>query len=143
MLYFFIYGAFVLLILTWQDIKKKLVDARWNYFAHGISFSLTSHYQYHTLPVLILIFGFAFLKKYISKWIGIGDLTAIHWILYGTFIINPYLTGIFAVIFTIITALYGGLKLLFFGKNAMETPFYPVILSSFMITGYLYFLFFM
>lgn len=137
--YFFIFGLLVLCILTYKDIKSKMVDSRPNWLMHGVALSLASHYSYNVFIALLLVIGFYILKPKLSRWIGKGDLTAIHWILYGTFIISPYMTMIFLVLLGVVTILYGVLKLLFFGKNKMATPFYPVILSTFSILSAIYF----
>ena len=138
MIYFFVFGIIMLLILTYQDIKKLSVDSRYNWLMHGLALSLTTHYNYNIGGVLLLIFGFALIKNKLSKYIGMGDLTALHWILYGTFIINPLLCGLFGLVFAFITLIYGSIKLFFFKNVNIATPFYPVILSSFVLTGYLY-----
>ena len=141
--YFFWIGTIYLLILTWQDYKKKmLVDDRLNYFMMGVTFSLLSHVQrsfWYIILILILFYALAYyLKKY--KLIGEADVNTLLWIFYGLSILAPYYAFWFAGIFITLTLIYFGAKRWIF-KNKEYTPFYGVILISFVALATIFKLF--
>jgi len=138
--YFFIFGIFVLIILTYQDIKKHSVDARYNFMMHGMALSLISHYNYNILLVLIIILIGFLARKYLKKYIGVGDLNALHWIMYGLLIISYQALINFFFVFCIIVLIYAGLKYLIYKSFNTPTPFYPVIFASFLTNYIIYFL---
>jgi hypothetical protein len=145
--YWFWIGTLYLIFLTWQDYKRhpvtglpmRLVDDRLNYFMMGSTFALLSHVRRPVwftlgLVVIVVVMGY-FLHRF--KTVGDADIKTIGWIFYGTAIINLYQFVTFILIFLVSTAIYAGLKFGVF-KYRKPTPFYGVILISFLTTALLW-----
>lgn len=132
-------GTIYLLVLTWQDYKNnKMVDDRRNWLMMGLSISLISH-TYTTIwykLALAIILGllYVFLRK--IKTLGEADTNTYTWIFLGFGLINPYYLGLFTIIFIVNTILFSLLKKLF--KIEEATQFYGVLLTSFVLTLFLF-----
>lgn len=137
--YWFIIGTVYLIILTYQDYKNKMnVDDRYNFFMMGLSVSLYSHSK-HTILYIFVILGMTFLVYFYLKRflkIGEGDIKAFTWIFLGLTIINLYYTFLFFIILSIVTILYSLIKRFIFNIKG-ATPYFGVILISFIINGFL------
>lgn len=138
--YWFWTGLIYLLILTWQDHRhaKMRVDQRLNFFVLGTTFSLLSHIR-RPLWYILVSFAIILLLTYVInkyKLLGNGDAGAILWIFWGCVIQGAGVLVSFACIFVVITAAYHVIKLgVFRYKGA--TPFFGVILMSFVLNGLL------
>lgn len=131
-------GTIYLIIMTWQDHRKArmVVDDRLNYFMMGSTFSLLSHvnrplWYFLSLFVIVLVLSY-FINKY--KILGDGDAHAIGWIFYGCGILGINYFMSFAVIFVLCTLVYYVAKLGVF-RYKKPTPFFIVILLSFLVNG--------
>lgn len=135
-----------LILLTYDDFKHKMmVDDRKNFFMLGITFSLITHIPTN-LWYLLLLIGVTLVytilgKKYIKS-IGEADFNTLGWIMYGYGIISVYKMLWFMVFFAGIAGLYMLVKYVYcriakLDKNT-PTPFYPVILLSFIFNSWLF-----
>lgn len=128
-------GTIYLIILTYQDYKRKmLVDDRLNYFVMGSTFALLSHvrrpiWYVLALVVFVLICGYGLTKL---KALGSADIKTLGWIVYGFAIVSLYQIVTFMVLFAACTAVYAVAKFWVF-RYKEPTPFYPVILIPFFI----------
>jgi len=148
--YWFFFGTFFLIILTYQDFKnKRVVDDRSNYVMMGLSLSLLSHLDVGILLLLsVLVVSFVlrfFLKKF--SLVGESDANALAWIFYGLGLISVFKLVWFFFFFSIITAAYFGLSKLYVKllekhqKRKIDKvflPFYHVILLSFVLSALLF-----
>ncbi len=143
--YFAWIGTIYLIILTYQDFKRnKNIDDRYNYFMSGIAISLFSHsiakWWFIFFIITFTILATRFLKKF--NLIGEGDINAVRWVFMGFAILNVFYLAWFTFIFSIITLLYFAIfKLMIWrlskqeGKKLdMTIQFFPVILTSFILT---------
>lgn len=131
--YWTFFALFYLIILTYQDYKKMLVDDRFNFFMLAMSLSLASHAKpaFFYLLTLIAILGvlYYFLKRY--NVIGAGDVSAISWLFLGYGILGIGTFSGFAVIFTVCTLIYWGMARIVWaayfnrkgGVNGLKKPF--------------------
>lgn len=140
-LYWFVLGFFYLIRLVWQDYKKMLVDDRFNYFMLGVTVSLLSHvyrslWYILALVVLVLVIDFV-ARRY--RVIGAGDLSAIRWVILGFGYLDPYVLGLFVLLWFVSHVLYMGIKnKLFKIPLSKKTPYFGVILVSFFIASLVY-----
>jgi hypothetical protein len=115
-----------------------LVDDRKNYFMMGLSISLLSHLPqkwWFLLSMMAIIFLMStLLKKY--NVLGEGDINTLTWIMIGYGIISVYILFWFFIIFTVTSIIYFIIKKAF--KYTSPTPFYLVILLSFILNAALY-----
>jgi hypothetical protein len=89
--------------------------------------------------VFALFYALAYyLKKF--KLIGEADINTLLWIFYGLSVLSPFYALWFAGIFIALTLLYFGAKVWIF-KNKEYTPFYGVILISFVTLAAIFKLF--
>ncbi len=124
-----------------------LIDDRWNFFMSGASISLIAVFPrslWYLLGVIaIILIGALLMKKF--KALGGGDINSLSWIFIGFALINPVYLITFVILLTIITLLYQLIKYIvakIFKRNPNDpTPFYPVILLSFLINCFVYKLF--
>lgn len=133
-------GSIYLIIMTWKDYKNNMnVDDRYNFFMMGLTISLYSHFNYKTLWILFLII-LVFALRYIlgkMKPLGEADLNSIMWIFLGFSILNIYYVIYFFSMFISITILYSLIKHKLL-KIDKPTPFYMVILFSFIFNCLLF-----
>lgn len=138
--YWAIIATIYLIILTYQDYKKKmLVDDRFNYLMMGVTFSLLSHVKrplWFIFFCLIVIIGMTILFTKVKS-VGAADTKTLSWLFYGFCIINISALGFYTIIFLASVVLYNAVKLYVF-KYKKPTPFYPVILIPFIITALAY-----
>lgn len=138
-----------LMVSTYQDHKKMMVDDRHNYFMVGATIMLLSYVQrglMYMLPMIILIPCLIwFMKK--SKALGEADLTTISWLMLGYGIISIYKLIWFLIFFVVIVAFYAFLKfgvMKWFIKHILKqerkipaTPFYGVLLTVAVFTNFM------
>jgi len=134
------FGTIYLIWLTVQDFRNKMtVDDRKNYFMLGITISLLTHitrgFFYLIACFVITFILIIILKKF--KALGEADINSLSWIFLGFAFINPYKLAWFAMFFIVITAIYMALKLYLF-KVRDYTPFYYVILISYVLNSLLF-----
>lgn len=134
-------GTFYLIILSYMDIKSKknLVDERHNYMMYGITLTLLFilHKPFWLILVIILItvlFGM-FIKK--TKVLGEADIQSLNWIFTGLGFINIWKLAFFCIIFIAVILIYNGIKK-YLLKIDKPTPFYPVILITFILSCYFF-----
>lgn len=115
------------------------VDDRHNHFMLGLSISLYSHFRHNILFMLLLIILtiilYYFIKKY--KLIGEADIKTISWIFLGYGIISIWYLAWWSILFFFVMILYWVLKKYVF-KIEQATPFYIVILLSFIVNNFLF-----
>jgi hypothetical protein len=131
-------GTLYLLILTFQDIFNKMyVDDRFNYLMIGLTIALSSigirsiWYILALLAVVILIkWGFT---KY--KIVGAADVNTFMWIILGYGYIYVSSLVVFFLVFIGVLILYNIIKVILLKRLSIKTPFYIVILLSFIVTN--------
>lgn len=138
--YWVYFGTFYLLILTIQDYRnKRVIDDRFNYLMLGVSISLYSHIQrtlgYMVIIIALIIVWTILLKKF--KAIGEGDISSLSWIWIGFGIINHVYLVWYIALFSICMIIYTFFKSVVF-KQKKPTPFFYVILLSFVLTNILF-----
>jgi len=145
--YWIIMGTFYLILLTYKDIKNKmLVDDRHNYFMMGLTFSLLSIFKTKFWYIFLLIFITTFFIFYLNKRkvFGAADISTITWIFFGYAIINLGVLVWFFIIFIVIWAIYGVIKWIMakywlnVSSKTLKTPFFPVILITFILNNVLF-----
>jgi len=129
-------GLMYLTVLTYSDYKNNMrIDDRKNWFMMGVTMSLLSHLYRGILYVLVAIV-IVFLLRYLFiryNTLGEGDINSIMWCFLGfAFIGIPNLL-LFGICLILFSAMYWLLKVAIFKIKAV-TPFYPVILASFLVT---------
>jgi hypothetical protein len=137
--YYYFFGIFSLLWLTWQDYRNnKFVDDRRNWFMMGIAISLISHidssilYRFAVIIIAIAL-NMAFRRL---KTLGNADINSLSWIFMGLAFINIFYLILFCIIFCSLTLLFTLLKKYVF-KIKEATQFYGVLLLSFTTTALL------
>lgn len=138
-------GTLYLLILTIQDYKNNCwIDSRHNYFMSGYTLCLGVILEHSLWFIAIVISVVLFTSIILRKFnvIGAGDIGALTWIIMGFTLINVYYLFYFYLIFTILYILYYNLKRLicYFMKwdSKKGTPFFAVILISYVCTNILF-----
>lgn len=138
--YWAIIATIYLIILTYQDYKKKmLVDDRFNYLMLGVTFSLLSHIKRPLWFILFVFVVIIFMTVLFTKVksVGAADTKTLSWLFYGFCIINISALAFYAAVFLACVVVYNVVKLYVF-KYKQPTPFYPVILIPFIITAVTY-----
>lgn len=133
-------GTMYLIYMTWQDHKNNmLIDDRKNYFMMGVTIALISHISrsvwYILVLIILVIVAAVFLKR--IKQIGEADINALTWIMYGLAIINVFTLLYFFFIFGLLALIYGLSKKYIFKKKE-PTPFFWVIMLSFILNSLLF-----
>lgn len=132
--YYFL-GTLYLLILTYQDIKNKmLVDDRYNYFMLGATIMLYSYYQHTFTYILSLIIIIALLSWFVNKFklLGSADIKTLSWCFLGLGIIERNMLVFFLLSFMIIQMIYAIINGIWFKQP--KVPGYPLFLISFILT---------
>ncbi len=133
-------GTIYLIMLTYQDYKRKMVvDERRNWFMMGLSISLISHFS-TSLWYFLLLIGMVMLMHFINnkyEFVGSSNITSMMWCIYGFAIIGWNVLLWWFLIFAFCAVVYSGAKMVLINvlktdKNIL-TPFYPVLLFSFVI----------
>jgi len=148
-----IIGTFKLIILSWQDFKKKCVDDRYNFFMIGLSFSFLAYLKPNFIYLLGISFTAPLLYIFIKKLniFGKGDINTFTWFILGYGLISPYILAGFLIIFIAIFIFYLLIKkyivpYLFYITGSKEfmggfnkpLPFFPVLLIMFITTNILF-----
>lgn len=141
--YWFFSGLFYLIWLTWQDLRNnRLVDDRKNWFMMGVTYSLLSHIRVNFIYLIgifvITILLYVFMHK--LKPIGRADANTITWIFVGLCILGVPLLIFYTVAFSAATLFVLLLKKYIF-RYEPPIPFYPVFLSTFVLTAFFFGLF--
>jgi len=135
--YFFFFGCFDLMILTYQDLKRGTVDSRFNWYMGGIVGSLIALVKpglgYVTFLLVVAIVFLSFSKKYFGK----GDITALTWMIMGLGILGIHLLIIWFFYFFIYALVHVATKMVL--RIHEKTPFYPVLLGSFVTVTFINF----
>jgi hypothetical protein len=136
-------GTLFLIFLTYKDITNKMrIDDRHNFFMMGLTFSLFSHIPrplwYMGLLILLTVVLAVFMTHF--KVLGGADVSTISWLFYGYGIISAYTLLWFCIYFIVIMAVYALIKIGFFKyvmktDHKQKTPFYPVLLCSYVFTN--------
>lgn len=129
-------GTMYLSYLTYQDIKNNmLVDDRFNYLMLGIGVAMAHFYFKNIWFTLCLILVLFLLRKYMErvKVFGKADINTINWVFLGFAVYDVKVLIIFTLVFLILTSLYLFAKHKLY-KITSKTPFYPVLLSSFILS---------
>lgn len=142
----FYFGTMQLLVATYKDFKnKRLVDERHNYLMVGASLMLIGFFQrdfwYIILNVALMMILGSLTKK--IKGIGEADIQALMWIYLGYGLINPLYLIWFLIIFTVLSLIYVFTKKIIVrmyvkDKKPVPTPFFIVILISFVFNALLF-----
>lgn len=145
--YWFWIGTMYLIFLTWQDYRRDkltglplgLVDDRLNYFMMGSTFALLSHVMRPLWFMLAVMFVVVVLGIVLTRFklVGRADVKTIGWIFYGLCILSLYQFVTFVGVFVVSSTIYSVLKFYVFRYNK-PTPFYGVILISFVTTNLLW-----
>ena len=134
------FGTIGLIIMTFWDYRNNMnVDDRKNYFMMGISISLLTHLERSLwfillLLVLVIVLNISFRKLNV---LGEADISCLTWIIYGFGIINPFVLLWFCIFFLSLTVVYHFFKIVVF-KYKPPTPFFYVLLLSFVLINFLY-----
>lgn len=137
--------SLILIRLTFQDLKRMVVDTRQNWFMAGVAITLPYVLRLsliHIILVLVLTFLQAFLFRLFESKADIGeaDKETLNWLTLGYGFINPatlFFFSLFLVSITIITLLIK--KHIF--KISKPVPYYPVLLATFIGTNFLFILY--
>lgn len=139
MIYFYFLGAIYLLILTYQDIKHKmLVDDRLNYFMMGVTVTLYYYYHHNIFYILILVIlvnALAWLMKQ-KELMGSADNKTMIWCFLGLGIINRNALIFFLITFLVIQMIYSTINAIWFKQP--KIPGYPIFLISFILTWWMF-----
>lgn len=135
-----IFGLLYLAMLTYQDIKNKMmVDDRHNYYMWGMTVALSWWYWHSFLyimcVVVIIIFAMWLWSKY--KIYGAADINSLGWIMVGLWVF-----GAFYMVFYYVLMVFLGFVNNIIAKKIgykSEAPFYPVIFGCFLTTVILVF----
>ena len=132
-------GIFYLLYLTWQDLRHNMtIDDRKNAFMLGLTVSL--YWQFHVVwwyLTLIILLEVALIAAFkIFKTFGDGDLSSLTWIILGFGLIGHAVLAMFFSSFIAVTAIYLTIKT-FLLRVKGQTPFFPVIVITFILTTWL------
>ena len=137
-------GTIYLIILTVKDFKNNMnIDDRHNFLMMGATFVLFSHISRPFWFIILLVIMCLILNKFMNKYqlVGGADVSTLTWAFYGYGIINPSYLGFFILVFGLISITYMLLKKYALNKLGLPkntpTPFYHVILSSFISVNFL------
>ena len=135
--FWLISATLALILLTYQDIKNKMVvDDRRNFFLSGMTFALLGVYTKGLLWLLgviaitifvMLSYGFANKKG----WVGSADVNSLSWITMGLMICNPIMLAVFFLALAVVSILTMVFKSVTKYKDAL--PFYPNIMAAWVI----------
>ena len=127
------FGTLWLVVLTFQDFYNNMkIDDRYNWLMKGVTITLISYLQRNLFYMVTLLIVIIIFNKYFQRLanVGEGDVSALTWIILGYGIINPFQLGFFVVTFSFASLVYILAKKYIF-KMKHETPFYIVILVTF------------
>jgi hypothetical protein len=136
--YWFWLGTIYLIWLTVQDFRNNmLVDDRRNWFMAGLSISVFSHVQTSLVYKLGLTFSIIILNIILrkTKAIGEADINSLSWVFLGLGLMHYTYVPVFLVCFIPLTLLWTLLKKI--AKKEGATPFYHIILISFILSSWL------
>ena len=112
--YFFSFGIFWLIILTYKDLKTGKVDSRYNWFMSGITMSIVAIQRPPITDIVIFLGVVIIVSMFISKAVGKGDLTALAWIILGFGFINSIMIPVFFIFMISFTLIH--FSIMRFGK---------------------------
>lgn len=135
--YWTYFATIYLIVLTIKDIKTKgWINDRHNWVMLGLSLSLLSHIPTNILYMICIIVVVILTRIYLLKYkiLAEGDINALVWLIMGLGIMGYKYILAFYFIFVVTTSIYSLIKWLVF-RVKQNTPFFPVILSSFFLTA--------
>lgn len=133
-----IVGTIYLFIMTYKDLFNNMrVDERYNFFMMGVSLMLLTYFNISfwyllTLLGVLILLNWLFRK---FKVVGAADITALTWLIYGYGIIGFRPLVLFVGIFLLLTALYYIIRLIMKVPQDKPTPYFPVLLATFILTN--------
>jgi hypothetical protein len=128
-------GTINLAILTYQDMRKMVIDDRYNWLMYGANSIFIGIIKPNLLFILLsLVFAIGinvlWAKLKFKNGLAQGDISALVWIGIACIMIDTYAAVWFYGFFICATFIYIGLKEWVF-KAKQALPFFPVILASF------------
>jgi hypothetical protein len=135
------FGTIYLAWLTWQDFKNNMVvDDRKNWFMLGMTLSLYSHFIHKGWYPFILLAVVIIMSILLSRFniVGAADISTIRWVFWGFGIINPYITMWWLLFFAAAYSIWLGIRKALKIPAWQKLPFYPVILSSFLLNCFMF-----
>lgn len=131
-------GTINLGILTYQDYKHHmLVDDRKNYFMLGMSVAVMFLAQaalWYKFAILGVSAGLGY-YMHRFKTLGEADIKTIGWVVIGFGMLSLWKLIAFFIVFAAFTGVYSVIKFRIFKYTKLATPFYGVLLSSFIVTA--------
>lgn len=118
-----------------------LVDDRHNWLMYGISISLILYVENVTILKILLILAVIVLMRWLLKkygGVGSADINSLTWILYGYTLLDISYLGMFFFVFLFFELIYFILKVVYFKNFKTATPFYIVILGSFVVNNFIW-----
>lgn len=131
-------GTFYLIIMCFKDLFNKMrIDDRYNYAMMGVSLMLLTHFSVSIWYLLGLVIVIILLNIYLTKLkvLGGADVSAFMWLFYGYGIIGYQPLILFVVTLIGLSVLYYVIRLIMKVPEKAGTPYFPVILASFIITN--------
>lgn len=136
--YWFAFGTFILILLTWQDFRTMLIDDRRNFFMMGVTISLITHINTSLWKLLFLMAFVVSINILFSRLYGRGDISIIAWTAYGYGIISFTLLGVYLMTIAAFTAIYHLFKVYFLSiDKRVKTPFTFVLTLAYAQTAIL------
>lgn len=131
-------GTLYLVVLTYKDVRQnRLVDDRYNWFMMGLTIALTMIVKRPFLYIIVILVITALMVGFLVRYakLGSADGSTFLWSFVGFGIIGPYGQFVlwYALSLLFFSTLYYGVKR-FIIRERRETPFYPVILLSYVLT---------
>jgi hypothetical protein len=135
--------SIILLKLSYEDWKTKLIDAPITLFASGFvsaAYLLNSRFIEFVCWGLIFLVAWRFLKPFCEKnnLLGAGDVSVLSFLLPAAWFVNAWLLSVFLFVFGLI--MFGWFKKKLFDKT--EKPLVPVIAVAWILTWIIAMIFF-
>lgn len=140
MIYWALFGLIYLVRLSYQDIKNRMIDDRFNYLMIGATLPLYFIYQPNWWWFLLVMVMSLFLSYLFSKYrvFGSGDIKTVFWTFTGFGIIGIDILKTYAIIFTILYVVFlGTIKIIdkvYIIVDLPRLPALPLFLISFITT---------
>lgn len=131
-------GTFYLIIMSFKDVFNKMrIDDRFNFLMMGISIMLLTHFSVSVWYLLGMVLVLMLLNWYLSKFnvLGGADISAFMWLFYGYAIIGYQPLILFVVTLIGLSVLYYVIRAIMRIPEKVPTPYFPVILATFIITN--------
>lgn len=132
-----------LVFMTWQDLKKGMVDDRRNHMMYGVIIAY-SLFLNRSLLYIVMVFlgGLAYyLLLYFFKY-GKGDQNTVMWVVTGFGMLHWYFAVAFGVVMGLLTIvmiltvhLAKKKNIKYRGVTLSSVPYYPTLFASFLATA--------